>query len=75
MEKLRRGTLPTIKLRQRAKIDRGLATQDLTPKRIRELVCSAIGRDGVGDAVDKHSPEPVRVAKTRHSMFWQEEEF
>ena len=67
MGKQGRRALPAVKHRQRAKIDQGLAKQNLTPKIIQELVSSATKPAAVA--------ERPRPSAHRHPMFWQDEEF
>ena len=74
MEKQTRQVMGAIKHRQRAKIDQGLAKQNLTPNRIRELVGSAVKGEAGGE-LDQGVREPVRSVKTSHPIFWQEDEF
>jgi hypothetical protein len=63
MEKTSRAT-SALKDRRRAKVDQGLAKQNLTPTRFHEVVRSAIS-DGISAEKDA----------TRHPMFWQKDEF
>ena len=63
MEKTSRAT-SALKDRRRAKVDPGLAKQNLTPTRLHEVVRSAVG-DGVSAEKDI----------TRHPIFWQKDEF
>lgn len=61
--------------RQQAKIHEGLAKQSLSPEIIQELVRTAIKPEQIGDEGEKRAMEQGRLAKTRHPMFWDEEEF
>ena len=60
-----------IKHRQRARIDQGLAKQNLTPKMVQELVCSAIAPEAARE-VEKRAREPEHFPKT-HPLFWQQD--
>ena len=74
MERQRRRETPATAHRQRAKINKGLAKQDLSPEMIQELVRTSIRPEPIDDEGEKRAMKQGRPAKTSHPMFWNDEE-